>query len=215
MRFVLNEAMEQDSPSHCTRSAGGLGALLLAAGLGLGVASLVPTPAAAQFARAPDPEERVLLTVEEALREVFPGHAAVETTAWRPSAERRASMEERLGRRLFEPRYEIMEVRSASGLMGYAVVTDERGKYRPITLMVGVSPDLRVRDTAILVYRESRGGQVQRQRFLRQYRGKDSSDAIRINSDIVNISGATISVRSVNAGVRKILVVVEEWSAAR
>ena len=63
---------------------------------------------------------------------------------------------------------------------------------------------------AILVYRESRGGEVRRQRFLRQYRGKDGRDPIRINRDIINITGATMSVRALNTGVRKSLSLLEE-----
>lgn len=178
------------------------------------VLSVGATPAEAQFARAHDSEERVLLTLEQALDEVFPGHGGVAEVTWRPTAEQRDRLQEVLGRRLYEPRYKILEVRGARGLMGWAMVTEERGKYRPITFLVGVTPDFRVRDTAIMVYRESRGGEVQRRRFLQQYRGKGSADPIRINRDIVNISGATISVRSVNAGVRKVLAVVEGWRAS-
>jgi Na+-translocating ferredoxin:NAD+ oxidoreductase RnfG subunit len=90
-------------------------------------------------------------------------------------------------------------------LRGYAVVTEEIGKYRPITFMVGATPDLAVRDVEVLAYRESRGGEVKRKRFLSQYRGKRAADPIDVNRDIVNISGATISVRSLNAGVKRVL----------
>jgi hypothetical protein len=50
---------------------------------------------------------------------------------------------------------------------------------------------------------------VARQFFLRQYRGKELADPIRLNRDIINISGATISVHSVNEGVRKTLALVQ------
>ena len=84
-------------------------------------------------------------------------------------------------------------------------MTEEVGKYRPITFMVGVTPQLTVRDVAVMVYRESRGGDVKRKRFLSQYRGKSTRDPIDVGRDIINISGATISVRSVNAGVKRVL----------
>lgn len=86
---------------------------------------------------------------------------------------------------------------------GYSVVLNEIGKYRPITFMVGVTRDFRVKDVAVLVYRESRGGEIRRERFLRQYRGKRTSDPVRINRDIINITGATLSVRALNRGVRE------------
>jgi Na+-translocating ferredoxin:NAD+ oxidoreductase RnfG subunit len=221
MRFVLNkvtmvrEALSSPWPAPATRwvrcaaICGGCIAATCAA------AALTSVPLAAQFAREDPSDARVLLTLEEALEEVFPGHGRVEALTWRPTAEQRARLEATLGRRLYEPRYEILEVWRGGEIMGYGVVTEERGKYRPITFLVGVTPDFHVRDAAVMVYRESRGGEVARRRFLGQYRGKSASDPIRINRDIVNVSGATISVRSVNAGVRKVLAVVEAWASER
>ena len=36
-------------------------------------------------------------------------------------------------------------------------------------------------------------------------------DPVRINKDIINISGATMSVRSISAGVKRVLVLVDEF----
>jgi len=60
----------------------------------------------------------------------------------------------------------------------------------------------------VMVYRESRGDGVKRQRFLKQFRGKDADDPVRINRDIVGLSGATLSSRSITAGVKRVLEVV-------
>ena len=94
--------------------------------------------------------------------------------------------------------------------VGYATIGEEIGKYRPLTFLVATNLQLQVTSVAILVYRESRGGEVRRQRFLRQYRGKDGEDPIRINRDIINITGATLSVRALNVGVRKSLLLLDE-----
>jgi hypothetical protein len=166
--------------------------------------------AAAQSVAAWEDGAQVLLTAAQAVREVFPGAAAYRMHAFAPTPAQREWLEETLGRRLFEPEYRFLLVYDAAGrLQGYALVTEERGKYRPITFMVGVTPDFRVAGAAVMVYRESRGGEVQRGRFLSQYRGKTLRDPIQINRDIINISGATISVRSMNAGVRKTLAVAQ------
>ena len=152
----------------------------------------------------------VLMSEKEALEEVFPGAASVVERVWTPSAAEHAAMEGALERRLVETRYPILLVYDgAERFLGWALVTEERGKYRPITFLVGITPELRVKDTAVMVYRESRGGQVRSRRFLGQYRGKSLRDPIRTSRDIVNISGATISVHSMNAGVRKALMVVQ------
>lgn len=161
-------------------------------------------------AQSDSPDAQVLLSPAEALLEVFPQAAVYRTHDFAPTAAQRAQLEEQLGRRLFEARYSFLVVYDArERLQGYALITDERGKYRPITFMVGVTPDFRVSDAAVMVYRESRGGEVQRERFLAQYRGRTLRDPIAINRDIINISGATISVRSMNAGVRKALAVAQ------
>jgi hypothetical protein len=98
---------------------------------------------------------------------------------------------------------------------GYAIVSEEIGKFRPITFMVGIDSRFAVLGASVLVYRESRGGQVRQPRFLRQYRGKSLKDPVRINRDIVNITGATLSVRSLNFGVRKLLALTEHFYQPR
>lgn len=63
----------------------------------------------------------------------------------------------------------------------------------------------------MLIYRESRGKDIIRKRFLNQYKGKTLKSPVRINKDIINVSGATISVRGVNRGVRKMRAVIGEF----
>src|SRR5437867_3928415 len=63
----------------------------------------------------------------------------------------------------------------------------------------------------VLVYRESKGSEVRMKRFNSQYEGKTVLDPIRINKDIINITGATMSVRSVSAGVKRALVLIDEF----
>jgi hypothetical protein len=46
---------------------------------------------------------------------------------------------------------------------------------------------------------------VKEQRFLSQFRGKQSSDPIRVNQDIVNYTGATLSSYAIARGVRRAL----------
>lgn len=153
--------------------------------------------------------QQVLLTPQQALKEIFP--EGVQTVEDRRAlgAAVRERLEKSLGRRIDEDTLVVLRVYDGAGaLRGYAVQGEEIGKYRPITFMVGVTPAMAVRDVAVLVYRESRGGDVRRERFLRQYRGKTARDPVDVNRDIINISGATISVRSMNAGVKRVLAEV-------
>ena len=159
--------------------------------------------------------QQVLLTPAQALKEIFPEAArTVEDRRALPSALRQG-LEHDLGRRIDDDSLVVLRVYDDRGtLQGYAVQSEEIGKYRPITFMVGITPAMTVRDVAVLVYRESRGGDVRRRRFLTQYRGKSSRDPIDVNRDIINISGATISVRSMNAGVKRVLAEVASLYAS-
>ena len=167
-------------------------------------ALLAATAIAAAASRAGAQE--MLLTREQAVREIFPEVARTADERRALAAAAKRDLERTLGRRIVEDTIDVVKVYDAQGtLRGYAVVTEEIGKYRPITFMVGATPELRVRDVAVMVYRESRGGDVKRRRFLAQYRGKSAKDPIDLGRDIINISGATISVRSLNAGVKRVL----------
>ena len=162
--------------------------------------------AAACLTTRPVSAQEVLLTPEQARREIFPEGIRTAREVLALPAEAKARLEKQLGRRIDDDSVDAVKVYDAKdALVGYAVVTDEIGKYRPITFMVGVTPQLTVRDVAVLMYRESRGGEVKRKRFLSQYRGKSAKDPIDVDRDIINISGATISVRSLNAGVKRVL----------
>jgi len=94
----------------------------------------------------------------------------------------------------------------ASGdLAGVYRVASEMGKYRPFDFLVGLAQNLKVQDIVVMNYRESRGGEVRRERFLRQYRGKSAKSPVRLNRDVLGISGATLSAWAVNRGVKKTL----------
>lgn len=93
---------------------------------------------------------------------------------------------------------------------GYAVLQHTIGKHKPFTYMTGVDLDGEVINVEVLVYRESRGSEVRKDRFNYQYEGKTVYDPIRINRDIIHVSGATMSVRSMSAGVKRALVLVDE-----
>jgi hypothetical protein len=176
-----------------------------------------PTAARAQEARPSEEEigrEQVYLTAPEALREIYGGVARIDTTTARLTPVEGERIAKALGRPVPAAPLQVFVPRGPNGgALGYAMVAEEVGKYRPITFLVGTTPDLRVKGVEVLIYRESRGGEVRRERFLRQYRGKRADDSIRINRDIINVAGATLSVNAMNAGVKRVLATLEALRA--
>ena len=149
---------------------------------------------------------QVFLTPAAARAKLFPEAQRFHREVKRIPGDFKRELESHLGRRFAEDSLEVFLAHDGSGnLDGYVAIGNEIGKYRPITFAVGIDTRFRVRGVAVLVYRESRGGEVRRSRFLQQYKGKEYADPIRINRDIINITGATMSVRSLNFGVKKLL----------
>ena len=151
----------------------------------------------------------VYMTPAEARSAIFPG-ASFERDIRAIPAAAKVKLAAGIGGPIVEDSLEVWLAYGGDGsFSGYGIIAEEVGKFRPITFMVGISPAFRVTGAAVLVYRESRGGEVRRSRFLRQYQGKSTGDPIRINRDIINITGATLSVRALNFGVRKLIGLTE------
>ncbi|MBM4053671.1 MAG: FMN-binding protein [Planctomycetes bacterium] len=153
----------------------------------------------------------VYLTEEEALKLIFPESDDIVADEIIMTPEEKQNLEQILKRRLFEDRFTVYAGRKNNEVLGYAIITEEIGKFHPFTFIVGVKPNGKISNIAVLVYRESRGGEIAKKRFLYQFIGKSLKNPIRINKDIINITGATMSVQCMCAGVRKVLGVIDEY----
>ncbi len=161
------------------------------------------------------PEEvghvEVYLTEEEAAKIMLPDSERIRSEVLSLGPEQKALVEKRIGWTFPESSFNVYLGESNGRTDGYAVVQNTIGKYRPITYMVGIDPSGHVTNFEVLVYRESRGNEIATKRFNYQYEGKTLRDPIRINRDIINVTGATMSVRSASAGVKRALVLVDEF----
>ncbi|MFO0700627.1 MAG: FMN-binding protein [Nitrospira sp.] len=153
----------------------------------------------------------VYLNEEESLKIMFPKSERVRKETIKLSPERKSLIEERIGWKFPEESFEVYIGETESHIDGYALVQNTIGKHKPMTYMVGVDNKGLVSDVELLVFREARGSEVRQKRFNAQYEGKSVLDPVRINKDIINISGATMSVRSMSAGIKRALVLVDEF----
>lgn len=156
-------------------------------------------------------QEGVFLKETEASKAVFPDATTFDRKVIRSTPELREKIKERMGRTktsLWEDSYVTFIAKKGESIVGYAIIVEEIGKHRPITFVVGVGADAKVRDVALMVYREPYGGEVKDQRFLSQYQGKDLKAPLIPYRDIQNITGATLSVEAIGRGVKKALALV-------
>jgi hypothetical protein len=86
-----------------------------------------------------------------------------------------------------------------------AWILDEIGKTEPITSGVVVDNG-RVERVRVLVFRESRGSEVHRAAFTRQYDNATLVDGANLDRTIDGITGATLSVWAVNRQVKLALL---------
>lgn len=95
--------------------------------------------------------------------------------------------------------------RAAEG--GYFIIDEVVGKHEMIKYAVALSADGVVRGIEIMEYNETYGGEVRQASWRAQFVGKGLTSPVKLNVDIKNISGATLSCKHVTDGVKRILAV--------
>lgn len=157
-------------------------------------------------------QEGIFLKEEKAPRAVFPDATSFERRAIRSTEQLKEKIRQRMGKTrtsVWEDSHVTFVAKKGELVLGYAVIVEEIGKHRPITFVVGVGSDRKIKDAALMVYREAYGGEVRDRRFLQQYKGKELRDPLLPYRDIQNIAGATLSVEAIGRGSRKALALVD------
>ncbi|MEK2644184.1 FMN-binding protein [Bdellovibrio sp. BCCA] len=90
-------------------------------------------------------------------------------------------------------------------LLGWFIIDEVIGKHEFITYSVAISPEGKVLGLEIMSYRETKGGQVRDSSWRKHFAGKTISDPFKLDVDIPNISGATLSSRNITDGVKRLL----------
>ncbi len=93
--------------------------------------------------------------------------------------------------------------RTSSG--GWFIVDNVLGKHEFIDFAVSISKEGAVRGVEVLTYRETYGGEVRHPKWRAQFHGKKAGTPLKIDTDIKNISGATLSSVHITEGVRRLL----------
>jgi hypothetical protein len=89
------------------------------------------------------------------------------------------------------------------------IVDEVVGKHEMITYAVGLTPAGSVQSIEILEYVESYGYEVAEAQWRQQFVGKTASDPVKLNQDIQNIGGATLSCKHLTDGVKRVLALYD------
>ena len=94
---------------------------------------------------------------------------------------------------------------SKGRMIGWFFVDQVIGKHELITYALGINADGSVRQFQIIEYQEAYGYQVRELKWRDQFVGKTVESPLQVGTDIGNISGATLSVRHVTDGIKRLL----------
>lgn len=148
----------------------------------------------------------VLTSVEEASKQIFPEAEHFEEQIKMLSDAQFNAVQESANLEL-SPEYDTVfrfhAAKKGEDVLGYTAEDVAPGKWGSIKYLVGFDPDGSIKDVVVIEYSEKRGKPVAKKRFLKQFRGKNADDAIRIMRDIRGVTGASISSNGVTNGIRK------------
>lgn len=142
----------------------------------------------------------VYFTVEQAQAALWPGAALTPASLTLTSAQRDA-IEKASGVRVRSA--EVRAWRVAGG--GWFLVDEVLGKHEFITYAVGLDATGAVTGLEIMDYRETYGGDVRNEKWRAQFAGKTVRSPLKLDVDIKNISGGTLSSRHITDGVKRLL----------
>ena len=143
---------------------------------------------------------KVYLSVEQAQALLFPG-ATFQPDSRTLSDEQAKAIEHASGVPVRNRQLKLWRVSTG----GWFIVDEVVGKHEFIPIAVALDQNGAVKGIEILEYREAYGGQVREQEWLQQFTGKRPGSKLRLEKDIRNISGATLSCKHVTDGVSRLL----------
>jgi Na+-translocating ferredoxin:NAD+ oxidoreductase RnfG subunit len=168
---------------------------------------LIPAATAAALAAAAQPAYAIeYRSTEAAQHAAFPDASAFEPVML--AADVKAAISRDAGRFAAEPR--VWRVLSGKSTIGWFIVDEVIGKVELITYGLALDATGAVQSLDVLAYRESHGDAIRLASWRAQFTGKRASDPVKIDADIRNISGATLSCRHVTEGVHRLLLVYQK-----
>ena len=144
----------------------------------------------------------VYLSIAQAQAAIFPGASAT-AAPLKLTPEQRKAIEAACGVR--QRTDEVRAWRMGGG--GWFFVEQVVGKHEYITIGVGLTAGGAVKGVEIMDYRETYGHEVRNAAWRAQFTGKTKAARFKLDDDIKNISGATLSSKHVMEGVKRVLAV--------
>jgi Na+-translocating ferredoxin:NAD+ oxidoreductase RnfG subunit len=145
------------------------------------------------------------LSLAQAQAVIFAGASEFVPAPVTLTAEQARRIEELAGVRVRTSEQRVWQARADGELLGWFIVDEVYGKHELITYAVGLNADGSVRQIEVMDYREAYGYEIRNPAWRRQFAGKRQADTPKLEQDIKNITGATLSCRHITEGVKRLL----------
>jgi Na+-translocating ferredoxin:NAD+ oxidoreductase RnfG subunit len=89
--------------------------------------------------------------------------------------------------------------------LGWLIVDEVLGKHEYITWALALGADGSVKSIEVMDYRETYGYEIRNADWRAQFLGKKHGAKLKLDEDIRNIGGATLSCRHISDGVKRLL----------
>jgi Na+-translocating ferredoxin:NAD+ oxidoreductase RnfG subunit len=100
---------------------------------------------------------------------------------------------------------QVWQAMARGKMIGWFFIDQVIGKHELITYALGLNADGSVHQFQIIEYLEAYGSQVRYLNWRDQFVGKTVESPLQVDNDIGNISGATLSVRHLTDGIKRLL----------
>src|SRR5499427_7469242 len=144
------------------------------------------------------------LTIDQAQLAIFPGKSFTAAPV-KLAVPQRKAIEQASGVRVLRDEQQVWRVSGG----GWFIVDEVVGKHEFITYAVGLNANGSVKQIEVMDYRETYGGKIREENWRSQFVGKTSQSPLKLDRDIKNISGATLSCRHITDGVKRLLAFYE------
>ncbi|GAB4299271.1 MAG: hypothetical protein Kow0098_25540 [Ignavibacteriaceae bacterium] len=143
-------------------------------------------------------------TTEQIIENVFGGDVNFSYEKYSIPPDVKSAIEIKSSQKFFGNEIYLFKIIKSGKLLSIGLMDNVYGKELPITFIVFYDSSGKIISSNIVKYREAYGGAVQNESWNKQFKGKNSESGFSVGKDISGISGATISVKSVTAGVKKL-----------
>jgi len=145
------------------------------------------------------------LTAEQAQKLCFAEATEFVSADVKLTREQIKAIEKESGVRVRLDVQKVWRAQAGGQLLGWVIQDEVLGKHEFIQWALALNADGTVRQIEILDYRETYGYEIRQETWRAQFAGKRNGAKLRLDEDIKNISGATLSCRHITDGVKRLL----------